>query len=67
MVDAVGQDGDLDVRGAGIFLVQAVSCDDLTFRCRSHKVIEYPMTNSRRVNDFSMVEGGRRKVGLRLR
>ena len=62
VVDAIGQDGNLDVRGAGVLLVQAVTCNDLTFRRRSHKVIDHRMTKSRGVNDFSVVEGGRSRV-----
>ena len=36
--------------GTGVFLVQAMSCDDLTFRGGGHKVIEHRMTNRRGVN-----------------
>ena len=40
VVDAIRENGDLDVRRAGIFLVQAVAGNDLTFRGGRHKVIE---------------------------
>ena len=41
--------------------------NDLTFRRRGHKVIEHRMRNGRGVNDFSLVEGGRWKVGRELK
>ena len=63
MVDAICEDGDLDIRGAGVFLVQAVPCNDLTFRCRGHKVIGYRMTNRRGVNVLGLVQKGRWKAG----
>ena len=50
VVDPVREDGDLDVRGAGVLLVQAVAGDDLTFRGGGHNVIEYPMKNRLGVN-----------------
>ena len=62
VVDAVREDGDLNVRGAGVFLVQAMSCDDLTFRGGGHKVIEHRMTNRRGVNVLGIGDCGLRKA-----
>ena len=45
VVDPVREDGDLDVRGAGVLLVQAVAGDDLTFRGGGHLLVVYPMKN----------------------
>ena len=37
VVDPFCQECDLDIRGTGVFLVQAVACDDLAFWLRGHK------------------------------
>ena len=42
--------------------MQAVSCDDLTFRRRGHKVIENRMANRRGVNVLGFVQRGRWKA-----
>lgn len=38
MVDSLGQEGDLDVGGTGILVVETVACDDLAFRCCGHEL-----------------------------
>lgn len=37
VIDPFGEERDLNIGGAGIFVVQAVACDNLAFCLRSHK------------------------------
>jgi len=37
VVNPVGEKSNLNIGGAGVFLVQAVACDDLAFWLRGHK------------------------------
>ena len=37
VINAFGDEGDLDIRGSGIFIVEAVARDDLAFCLPSHK------------------------------
>ena len=38
MVNALGEEGDLDIGGAGILRVKAITGDDLAFGCEGHEL-----------------------------
>ncbi len=38
MVNALGEEGDLDIGGAGILRVKAIAGDDLAFGCEGHEL-----------------------------
>ena len=37
VVNPIGEESNLNIGGAGVFLVQAIPCDDLAFWLRGHK------------------------------
>ena len=38
MVNALGEEGDLDIGGAGVLRVKAIAGDDLAFGCEGHEL-----------------------------
>ena len=54
MVNALGEEGDLDIGGAGILRVKAIAGDDLAFGCEGHELRIKPYGKKISSQDWKM-------------
>jgi hypothetical protein len=63
MVNALGEEGDLDIGGAGILRVKAIAGDDLAFGCEGHELRIKPYGKKISSQDRKMA-GGAMPIGV---
>jgi hypothetical protein len=63
MVNALGEEGDLDIGGAGVLRVKAIAGDDLAFGCEGHELRIKPYGKKISSQDRKMV-GGAMPIGV---
>ncbi len=63
MVNALGEEGDLDIGGAGILRVKAIAGDDLAFGCEGHELRIKPYGKKISSQDRKMV-GNAMPIGV---
>jgi hypothetical protein len=54
MIDTLGEEGDLDIGGAGILRVKAIPGDDLAFGCEGHELRIKPYVKKISSQDWKM-------------
>jgi len=63
MINTLGEEGDLDIRGAGILRVKAIAGDDLAFGCEGHELRIKPYGKKISSQDWKMA-GDAMSIGV---